>query len=385
MPGKVLLIAVDPIPEHGCPTSGGGLRAWSLFRALRDAGFDVACSIPRPEITFLSRKCWDRVPRAMKEIAWDWENQGQVIKKLAPDVVVYSSNVCNVGIHRKPHCPVVIDLHGPFMLESWFMKQTASEHTFQYWRDKLALGDLFLTVSQKQQRFFWSWLLASGVEFHDGAVLPIAPISMSPNLPPRPERQPQEPVFVFGGGFFPWTDPSDALLNLVDVLEQRDKGKLWAFTDFHNLDASRQRFAVVRDRLTSSSHVHFPGLLGRDELMKAYAQADVAIDLMKRNPERELAVTTRTIEYLWCGLPVIYNDYAELATPIRRYNAGWCVDPEDPVALRRVLDHILDHPEKLPEYGRNAQRLVRDHFTWDKAMRPLIDFCAHPQARKAAA
>jgi len=46
-----------------------------------------------------------------------------------------------------------------------------------------------------------------------------------------------------------------------------------------------------------------------DKLIE-YTGASVAWDVMARNPERELAFTSRTVEYLWC-LPVVYNNYAE--------------------------------------------------------------------------
>ena len=86
------------------------------------------------------------------------------------------------------------------------------------------------------------------------------------------------------------------------------------------------------------------GMVSHDDLVQTYLRSHVAIDLMVRNPERELAFTTRTVEYLWCGLPVIYNNYAELAHYIRDYDAGWIVDPADSRAIRSVVESILDDP-----------------------------------------
>jgi hypothetical protein len=99
---------------------------------------------------------------------------------------------------------------------------------------------------------------------------------------------------------------------------------------------------------------------------------------MQRNAERELAFTTRTVEYLWCGLPVIYNNYAELADYIRSYDAGWALDPQDQNALWHVFEEILSSPELLEERSSNAQRLVRDYLTWDRTIEPLDTFCRNP-------
>jgi len=86
------------------------------------------------------------------------------------------------------------------------------------------------------------------------------------------------------------------------------------------------------------------------------------------------------VEYLWCGLPVIYNNYAEITDYIREYNAGWIVDPQDREAIATVLNEIFEHPEQVAERSQNAQRLVRERLTWDKNY-PLDGFVRRPSMR----
>ena len=125
-------------------------------------------------------------------------------------------------------------------------------------------------------------------------------------------------------------------------------------------------------------------MVSHDDLIARYLRSHVAIDVMRRNPERELAFTTRTVEYLWCGLPVIYHDYAELSDYIRDYQAGWIVDPEDRDAIMAVIKSIFDHPDQIVERGKNAQRLVRECFTWDLTIDPLDAAVRHPSVRPGA-
>jgi glycosyltransferase involved in cell wall biosynthesis len=99
---------------------------------------------------------------------------------------------------------------------------------------------------------------------------------------------------------------------------------------------------------------------------------------MERNPERELAFTTRTVEYMWCGLPVVYQNYSALAPYIERYRAGWLVNPDDRDRIKQVVERILSHPEEIEEKGRNAQELVRQEFNWNKTIEPLAGFCERP-------
>jgi glycosyltransferase involved in cell wall biosynthesis len=380
MTKKILVVSNDLIPEEGLPTSGGGLRAWGICCGLRSCGFDVVCSIP--ESTYLSVHYWDQVPRVLKRRAWNWSNQPNVIEAAKPDIVIFSSNPGHIVLPEKLKVPTVLDVHGPFMLEHHFLRRKSDPSDWDACSQRLAMGDFFIAAGHKQKRFLWSWLYAAGVDVTQ-CELAVIPVSLSPDLPEIRRPIPAEPTFVFGGGFFPWTDPSRALMTLVAKLEEQRKGHLWVYTDNHKLATCEDRFQEVSRRLLNSDRVSFPGLRPRDEMLQTYAAADVAVDLMNWNVERELAVTTRTVEYLWCGLPVIYNNYAELATFIKQYNAGWCVDPEDSGAIETVLDFIMSHPEVLPEYGHNAQRLVREHFTWDKTISPLARYCANPTRRAA--
>ena len=70
---------------------------------------------------------------------------------------------------------------------------------------------------------------------------------------------------------------------------------------------------------------------------RSIRRAHVAMDLMRRNPERELAFASRTVHYLWCGLPVIHSRILEVAALIEEYEAGWMVDPEDAAGIRAMV------------------------------------------------
>jgi len=157
------------------------------------------------------------------------------------------------------------------------------------------------------------------------------------------------------------------LSTLVEVLNQRKTGKLyfWGKHPVYTVNSGIFEFllTITKKPLCDRARYGF-----HENLIAKYTTAHVAIDVMERNPERELAFTTRTVEYLWCGLPVIYNNYAEITDYIREYNAGWIVDPQDREAIATVLNEIFEHPEQVAERSQNAQRLVRERLTWDKTI-----------------
>jgi glycosyltransferase involved in cell wall biosynthesis len=240
----------------------------------------------------------------------------------------------------------------------------------------IAQADFFTCAGEIQRKYFEPWLLLAG---HDARDLPIqtVPLSLSPHLPAHHAPE-EEPVFIYGGSPLPWQDPALGLHILVEELERAARGKLRLFGGAPGNEAP-ERFIKLWSEMDESTCVDRSGLLARSEVLEMLTHASIAWDVMARNPERELAFTTRTVEYLWCGLPVVYNDYAELASYIAEYEAGWTVDPGDTDAMRAIIRRILSDPDEVRRRGENARRLVRERLTWDRTIAPLDVFCRNPR------
>jgi glycosyltransferase involved in cell wall biosynthesis len=146
-------------------------------------------------------------------------------------------------------------------------------------------------------------------------------------------------------------------------------------------DASGGRFAELTTALRNHPRVIVRGLVAFDDLIAAYRGASVALDLMARNPERELAFTTRTMIYLYCGLPVIHNNYSEVGRLVRERGCGWALDPDDEIGFRRAVRSVLDASAPLESLRRAALATASD-YSWDKTIGPLADFCANPRQRE---
>ncbi len=377
VPRRVLVISSDILPYPRMPTVGSGLRAWGLGQGLKSRGHEVLLSMPRAAIKDYKQL----LPPEVVELAWEHHTIADIVRTADPDVVV----VCNwpvLGLFpTNLGIPVILDQHGPHLLEREYQGYGDAHSNALQKLNALQKADYFTCAGQKQHIYFQSWLKRAGwtereIQERTGVI----PVSLSPDLP---ERNPaNELTFVYGGVFLPWQDPSVGLSVLVDELEQRNSGVLSFYGGKHPVyPVDTGVYEHLLKQLSTSSHVIIHGMVSHDELISAYTRAHVAIDLMRRNPERELAFTTRTVEYLWCGLPVIYNDYSELSDYIREYDAGWIVNPEDSKEIRAVLNEIFEHPERIIQKSQHAQRLVREKLSWDQTITPLDRFVRRPSVR----
>lgn len=381
---KVLVFCSDVVPLKGMATSGGGLRSWQIIQGLQVSGLEVVFSMP--ESTYLSRTFRGQMSLEVRERLWTSSNQDEIIEREKPDVIILAKASIKYWV-KKHDIPLAIDFHGPDIIEfEQIFKGTQPQGRYSCAIAKINAiteADFFTCAGQRQRYYFMAFLLMGGVALDD-LDIHYMPVAMPDKLPlhqPDLERR----SIIFSGGFYPWLNPMPGLLDLGQCLSKNEKNKCYLdiFGGSHGTNPQEKReFDEFKRKLERNACVTFHGIIPRDKLLALYQKAYVAFEIMPRNPEREMAFTTRTVELMWAGLPVIYNDYAELSDLIRQYQAGWLISPGDVSQLKNVLNIIADDREAVLRASQNAQRLVRENLTYEKVIKPLADFCQNPKRRQ---
>jgi hypothetical protein len=147
------------------------------------------------------------------------------------------------------------------------------------------------------------------------------------------------------------------------------------------MDASGGQFADLVSVLRHHPRVEMRRWRPFEALAAEYvAHGTVAMDLLARNTERELAYATRTVVYWWCGLPVIHGNYAETADCMREAGGGWVLDPEAEEGVRGVIRDVLEGRAPLMQLRQEARRLALSH-AWDKTGEVLVNWALAPGFR----
>ncbi|MCC6546870.1 glycosyltransferase family 4 protein [Candidatus Sumerlaeota bacterium] len=373
---KILILTTEPLPLPGMAATGAGLRAWGLAFGLRSAGFG--------NVTIAFAADAMRGKALEQQIGWvkvfERSRIDEFIERENPDAVVFQHWGVFRELKRALPCPVAMDLAGPHLLERQLWGSSDPQADLREKLNALAQVDFVVCSGQFQRHYFLPFLIQAG---HDpkSNLCPVIPFSLSPELP-EPSRERDHAAFFYGGMFLPWQDPEGALRSTVKVLEERGRGKLVFVGGPHpSGDVSGGRFAALEEMLQRSSVVERSPVMPFDAMIARMRHCGVAIDLMPRNVERELAFPTRTIVYMWAGLPVIHNNYDELADPIAEAKAGWTFDPAHLDSVEKLVARLVGHREDVERRSENAQKLVRDRYTWDKTIEPLATWCTDPKRR----
>lgn len=375
---KVMILTHGLYPIPGYTVSGNGIRAWGLAMGLVHNGFEVVYSTPKDTVH-------PHTPRPEVVLApySDKAELHALIKTHTPGVLIVGYWAYMHLIPWDMDIPVVMDLLAPWLLEAEFQDECGMDIKISDYVNCLSKADYFLCCTNRQKAFHTSWLIMSGFGCRDN-IIDVIPISADPELPVRPPCLPDKKiVFLYGGVLWPWRSPQEWISVLLNILAENGKGRLSLITGNYPLDES-----------SSSGTLHLPrgdrydavleqsDLLAYDEMERFFLQADVGIELSGKNAERELSFSFRIIEYLRCGLPVICNDFLEIADLIKEYDAGWVLDSGDENALENVVNRILSGEENLKEKSGNASRLIRKKFNCLENIEPLALFCRTPFKRE---
>ena len=370
MVNKIILFSTELLPMGDVPATGWGVRGKGIYESLKGCGFDMYYA---PLKNAIEGK--DNLPSEITELAFDKKNVDDIIKDISPDVIIFSPWPSASELDQTD-IPVVIDLGGPIILENLFIPDWDIIHPTESKIEALSKGDFFIVGNKRQKYYYLLWLILAGLDLKTNPMC-VVPITLSTDLPEHSDDCYDK--FVTGGVFYPWQNPFNAINAVVKGLDEAGSGKLKIYRGKHpTWNQFPDIFKDPEDYITKSNRIEYADIIPYEKLLEDYRNQGVAVDLFDANFERELAAPNRTLTYLWCGLPVIVSRYFEISEDIEEYDAGWAVDPSDEDQIINIVKSILEDLDIVKVKSMNAQRLVREKYTWGKNLDSLEKFCKKP-------
>lgn len=369
---SVLVVANDIVPGMGMPVAAPGLRAWGLARGLRAHGYDVTLAVMGGPVQL----AWNRSvppPTPPSTLVMSPAQVGDFVRMHALDAVVVTNSNYVRSLGDLGGSRLVYDFFAPKMLELQYEAEAARrDERLAALRQRklaaLAASDAVIVNGAKKLAYVHDWLREAG---HSDGDLPVEVVNM-----PVPSRLADgargEPIRAVVSGYIqPWSQPGPWVSALRPIL---DTGKLYLdlLVVRHWGQGSRRMplptgFAELLQHPCVTTH---DGMEFGD-FQEFLSTRDLSIDLFSYNQERELAMVTRTMVALACGLPVVHVPFTECSPLIEGHAAGWLVDGDDAAEFASVMDGIVSDADELAQRREGARRLAREVIEPEEATRPL--------------
>jgi GT2 family glycosyltransferase/glycosyltransferase involved in cell wall biosynthesis len=398
-PRRILVVTGDAISER---MAGPAIRAWhtaevlSVEHDVRLVTTNPLCAPPASPFPVERAKPRDLTPH----VAW-------------ADVVVLQGHALELMPELKQRTStkiVVCDVYDPMHLE--LLEQGKDDTDEQRGLDlegvtrvlntQLRRGDFFLCASERQRHFWLGHLASLGrltpALYDDDptvrSLLAVVPFGL-PGAPAQrtapaikdvvPGISATDKVVLWAGGVYSWFDPLTLVHAVGKLAARRPEVKLFFLGMKHPNPEVPDMDVAGRTRVLAKQL----DLVGRNvffnETWVPYQQrqnwlldADCGVTTHFDHAETTFAFRTRVLDYLWAGLPIVTTDGDSFADLVERERLGVVVPPEDADALAEALERVL-YDEEFARGCRERIARVRERFTWETTLAPLVEFCRNPR------
>lgn len=395
---RVLVITGDPVGQR---MAGPAIRAWNIARILstenevRLVSTNSATSITDAfSVNFVSNQS----PKLMQPHE-EWA-----------DVIIVQG-------HALQHFPslettskvLIVDIYDPLHLEQL---EQGKDLPFNRWNDQIAasnealnhqmlLGDFFLCASDRQRNFWLGQLAALGRvnaytysrDSELDSLIAVAPFGIPSEEPvvtaPAirgvvPGISESDKVIIWGGGIYNWFDPQTLIRAVATLAKRRPNVRLFFLGVKHPNKDVPEMSAVAEARILATElgvdnkNVFFNETWVPYEDRQNYLmEADVGVSTHFAHVETKFSFRTRILDYLWAGLPIVSTQGDSFGDLVGRENLGASVPERDEQALVNALEALLFDDDAHAAAKSNVMR-VREQFTWERVLKPLVDFCNAP-------
>lgn len=127
-------------------------------------------------------------------------------------------------------------------------------------------------------------------------------------------------------------------------------------------DRNQELALTLWEQAAGISNIHFMGEMGREELLRFYAEE---MDILVC-PSRCDTLPIVTVESMMFAHPVIASEAVGTANMLLDAGAGLSVQVGDEKALREAMQWMYEHPYECKRMGKAARQLYEEKFTMDK-------------------
>jgi GT2 family glycosyltransferase/glycosyltransferase involved in cell wall biosynthesis len=396
---RVLILSSDPVrPE----LAGTGIRAVEMARVL-----SRHC-----QVTLAAYDQADYPIDGVQMLPFSYD-EPELIERLvahADVVILQGFLVTSFPFLTAINKIVVVDMYDPFPLGNleFFRVRSPQDARAQHGIDMmvlrylLGLGDFFLCASEEQRAYWLGALTGAGrlspEAYADDRTLrrliDLAPFGLS-SEPPRHTQQrlkgvhpgigQDDIVLLWGGGIWEWFDPLTLLRAMEAVGQERQDVRLFFLGRGHPNTRDVPEMLMYERTVALAEEL---GIRGKtvffNDSWVPYAErqdylleADIGVSTHYESVETLFAFRTRLLDYLWAGLPMIVSSGDTLSELVAEHGLGATVAPGDVEGLAAAILKLAAEPDRR-ERRAAAMAGVRERFTWERTLEPLVNFCRAP-------
>jgi glycosyltransferase involved in cell wall biosynthesis len=133
-----------------------------------------------------------------------------------------------------------------------------------------------------------------------------------------------------------------------------------------------EEMVALSGELGLADVVEFPGRVSDEFLQTCLSTADVCLSPDPPNPLNDVSTMNKVVEYMAMGRPMVSFDLVEAR--VSAGDAALYAPGADEAAFARLVDELLDDPQRRAEMGRIGRERVESALSWEVSRGHLLAF-----------
>lgn len=174
----------------------------------------------------------------------------------------------------------------------------------------------------------------------------------------------EDTYLVFIGSLKKWHGLEQIILAMVQLAKKFPNMHLLLVGDGE--ERKKVEALIVQHQL--KSRVRMFGAKPFYEIPDYINAADICLGSFTEKPGIS---PLKVFEYMACGKPLICNSVGGLDALFDEYRVGRLIRSQEPREWVEAIEHMLNHPDQMAEYGQNGLAAVRKVFNWEAICRKI--------------
>jgi glycosyltransferase involved in cell wall biosynthesis len=302
-------------------------------------------------------------------VLWCWVSRGlDVVHVHNPPDTLFTAGLLPKIAGKK----LIYDHHdlAPELYLSKFERDGGSVHKvlllLEKWSCRFANYVITVNESYRQQDIARNGIPADKVTIvRNGPVL-----SRFSLVPPDAELRARAPIIFGYVGHISRQDGLDHMLRALYHLETDLDYKDWFAVIIGRADNADELRQLAAE-LGITEKLQFTGHLNSDQLLPLLSAADICLVPDPSNPLNDKSTMIKVMEYMALEKPVVGYELAE--TKASAGDAGLYAEPNNPLAMARELQRLVEDPALRERLGKIGRKRVEDQLSWDYSASHLLE------------
>jgi glycosyltransferase involved in cell wall biosynthesis len=161
------------------------------------------------------------------------------------------------------------------------------------------------------------------------------------------------------------------LATILEAAEKLAPNKAIAFIVVG--DGAERSSLEAEARRRGLSSVTFVGRVGKEDVLRYWRLADVALVLLRDRPVFRHVLPSKIFEAMAAARPIVLGVLGESAELLKAADAGVVIQPESADALAEAIARLAANAQEGARMGANGRRFVEAEFDRDRLAAAMLD------------